>query len=272
MMKKIYFHLDYFQKMEKISSLIINTMLLGKEESFKENVNLKINKKNEKEKNNEAIYKDKINSNLHKLSNDLNYGFDSSFFKMSFEKNHYEFSSKKNCVNCNNNYCSNIVIKNSTTKFSNVNNIQDKIYKYNNNKKVFCICSKSGCKLKYCECFKAKQECTNLCKCFRCENSKSQKINFNNKNNEICTANSIYIFNNILFETENLENKKVNFLNKKRKNYNFKKYQNHKTNKVNNKDENLHVNNSDKLFDENGQMIFKHSQLNQFKKYQNICF
>ena len=74
----------------------------------------------------------------------------------------------------------------------NSNNIEnDKI------KKLFCTCSKSGCKLKYCECYKNGLECTNLCRCTKCENTKIPK----EKNNfilKMCYANSIYVIDNIL--------------------------------------------------------------------------
>ncbi len=244
-------------------------MLLGKEDSFKENINIKINKKTEEEKNNEVISgKNNKNLNVNKFSINNNYRFDSSFFKNNYDKFHNEFSSKKSYVNCKNNiYFSNMVQKNTTTDISNLNNIQVNLDKCNNNKKIFCKCSKSGCKLKYCECFKAKQECTDLCRCFNCRNSKNPKMIFNNKHNEIFTVNSIYIINNIIFEEEKKKNSKDNFLNKKRK-----KSQSHK-NIINNKGKkNLFVNKKNKLFDENGKMNFKHSKLSHFKKYQNICF
>jgi len=188
-------------------------MLLGKEDSFKENINIKINKKTEEEKNNEVISgKNNKNLNVNKFSINNNYRFDSSFFKNNYDKFHNEFSSKKSYVNCKNNiYFSNMVQKNTTTDISNLNNIQVNLDKCNNNKKIFCKCSKSGCKLKYCECFKAKQECTDLCRCFNCRNSKNPKMIFNNKHNEIFTVNSIYIINNIIFEEEKKKNNKEFF-------------------------------------------------------------
>ena len=114
-------------------------MLLGKEDLFKENINVKINKKTEEEKNNEVI-SDKNNKNLNanKFSIDYNYGFDSSFFKNNYDKFHNEFSSKKIYVNCKNSiYCYNMVQKNSTTNISNLNNIPANLDKCNNNKKYF---------------------------------------------------------------------------------------------------------------------------------------
>ena len=243
-------------------------MLLGKENSFKENVN--INKKCEEEKENKAIdCEEKINFNSRKFSDDCNYEFSSFVFKKDGEKCDDEFYSKKNYNNLKNDNCSNK--KNSIIDISNLNNIQINSDKNNNNKKVFCKCSKSGCKLKYCECFKAKQECTDLCKCFKCGNSKNPKIIINNKYNEVYPANSIQIIHNILFEEENQENCKGNFLNKKRKKSCID--QNSK-NDINNKDKNIdnYANKGQKLFDEKGQMVFKHSKLSQFNKYQNYYF
>ena len=89
----------------------------------------------------------------------------------------------------------------------NSNNIEnDKI------KKLFCTCSKSGCKLKYCECYKNGLECTDLCRCTKCENTKIP----NEKNNfilKMCYANSIYVIDNILKE----DLKRTHFKKKKEK-------------------------------------------------------
>jgi len=232
-------------------------MFLGKDELFKDNIN--INKKSEEEKNNESIeYKNEKKFNSIKFPNDCNCGLGSSCFISNCEKYDYEFlNSKKNYNNCQYNNCFNKVPKISTSDKSNLNNIQF-IDKCDDNKKVFCKCSKSGCKLKYCECFKAQRECTNLCRCFNCRNPKNPKIDYSNNFNEIYPANSIYIINNILFEEENKKNSKNNFLNKKRKN------------SKENKNEKVNGNNEDNLFDEKGQMIFKHSNLSQFNNFQNI--
>ena len=249
----------------------INTMLLGKEDSFKENVNIKINKKNEEEKENKAIdCEEKINFNSRKFPTEYSYEFSSFLFKKDDEKYEDEFHSKKNYNNLKNDNCLNK--KNSINDIKNINNIQINSEKNSNNKKVFCKCTKSGCNLKYCNCFKAKQECTDLCKCFNCGNSKNPKMIFNNKYNKVYLANSIQIINNILFEEKNQENCKDNFLKKKRKKL-CKDIQNRKID-MNNEDKNLdvYVNNRQKLFDENGKMIFKHSKLSQFSKYQNYFF
>ena len=88
----------------------------------------------------------------------------------------------------------------------------------------------------------------------------------NNKYNEIYPANSIFIVNNLLFVEDNRKNSKDRILNKKRKNPRYKIIKD----EINNKDENTNKINENKLFDESGQMIFKHNELNQFKKFQNI--
>jgi hypothetical protein len=247
-------------------------MLLGKDDLFKKNINL--NKNNEEEKNNEAIEcEDEKNFNSVKFSNDDNCGYGSSFFINNSEKYDNEcFNSKKNCINCKNIFCLNKDPKSSTSDNSNLNNIKYILNKCSKSKKVFCKCSKSGCKLKYCQCLKARQECTDLCKCFNCRNPKNQNI-YNNKFNEVYPANSIYIVNNIIFEEENQKTNKNSFLNKKRKNFMYKtiKYNTNGINdKNNNKDENANTNNINKLFDENGKMILKHKNLSQFKKFQNF--
>ena len=242
----------------------INTMLFGKEDSFKENINIKINKKSEEEKENkDNDCEDKINFCSREFSKDCNYEFSSIFLKKDDEKCHDEFYSNKNYNNWKNDNCSNK--KNSTTDISNLNNIPINLDKNNYNKKVFCKCSKSGCKLKYCECFKAKQECTHLCRCFNCRNSKNPKMIFNNKYNEVYPANSIKIIHNILFEEENQGNCKGNLLNKKRKKSQCKDIKNCK-NDINNEDKNLFVNKGQKPFDEDDQIV-KYSKLTKLIKY-----
>jgi hypothetical protein len=40
----------------------------------------------------------------------------------------------------------------------------------NSNTPMFCNCTKSNCKKQYCECFKNKLKCNNLCRCIKCYN------------------------------------------------------------------------------------------------------
>lgn len=136
----------------------------------------------------------------------------------------------------------------------------------NKTKKLFCTCSKSGCKLKYCECYKNGLECTDLCRCTRCENTKIPK----DKNLfilKICYANSIYILNNILYEDLKRTHFKKSFLKNKRKkpDYNKEIEENENENETKNKED---ENTSGKLFDKNGNMIFTHIKLSEIKKYQ----
>ena len=135
----------------------------------------------------------------------------------------------------------------------------------NKTKKLFCTCSKSGCKLKYCECYKNGLECTDLCRCTRCENTKIPK----DKNLfilKICYANSIYILNNILYEDLKRTHFKKSFLKNKRKKPDFNKEieENENENETKNKED---ENTSGKLFDKNGNMIFTHIKLSEIKKF-----
>ena len=134
------------------------------------------------------------------------------------------------------------------------------------NKIIFCTCTKSGCKLKYCECVKYGRECTDLCRCLKCKNSKGQTIN--NKIYKVCYVNSICIIDNeISLNGRALNDKK--FLNKKRaqkgENISNKKNKS-KKDKESNSIENQNYANEG-LFDENGKMIFKHINLNNFKNF-----
>lgn len=251
------FSSEFCLENEKSFIFDINTLFLGQDDLFKENINL--NKPNEEEKNNESIdCKEEKNFNPVNFSNDCNNGFCPSFFSNSEKYNYKCLNSNKNYINCKKNNYFNKVSKNNNRNLSNTQVISGKCSK---NEKIFCKCPKSGCKYKYCECFKAQQECTDLCKCFNCKNPKNPKINYYNKFNEICPSNSLYIRNNMLFEEENQENSINNFLSKKRKNIKYK------YDEVN-KEENINI--EDDLFDEKGRLIFKHSILSQFKRYQKM--
>jgi hypothetical protein len=144
----------------------------------------------------------------------------------------------------------------------NLNNTEN-----NKEKKIFCTCSKSGCKLKYCECYKSGTECNELCRCTRCENTKIPK----EKNNfflKMCYANSIYVIDNVLKEDLKRTHFKKSFLNKKREKDDTitEKKENEEENETKNKED---ENTTGKLFDKNGNMIFTHIKLNEIKKYQH---
>ena len=199
-----------------------------------------------------------------KFFTDYNSELKCSCNKTKCDKKYCEcFNNNRFCVNCNCVECLNKPPKNSTNDMRpNSNNIEnDKI------KKLFCTCSKSGCKLKYCECYKNGLECTDLCRCTKCENTKIPK----EKNNfilKMCYANSIYVIDNILKEDLKRTHFKKSFLNKKRKKIenckDIEENENENDNK-NKEDENS----SGRLFDKNGNMIFTHIKLNEIKKYQH---
>ena len=197
-----------------------------------------------------------------KFFTDYNYDLKCSCFRTQCDKKYCEcFNNRRYCINCNCVNCLNKPPKNSTCDVRpNLNNQEN-----NEEKKIFCTCSKSGCKLKYCECFKNETECTELCRCTRCENTKNPK----EKNNfflKMCYANSIYVIDNILKEDLKRTHFKKTFLNKKRKNNeNIKeKKENEEENETKNKED---ENTTGKLFDKNGNMIFTHIKLSEIKRH-----
>lgn len=85
------------------------------------------------------------------------------------------FANEEFCVDCNCQGCSNII--GNETKITKVfNEVKDKnpiAMKFNINEEATalgCNCTKSNCLKKYCECFKAKLFCTELCRCRDCDN------------------------------------------------------------------------------------------------------
>ena len=197
-----------------------------------------------------------------KFFTDYNCDLKCSCFRTQCDKKYCEcFNNGRYCINCNCVNCLNKPPKNSTCDVrQNLNNENN-----NKEKKLFCTCTKSGCKLKYCECYKNNIECTNLCRCTKCENTKIPK----EKNVfilKMCYANSIYVINNILKEDLKRTHFKKCFLNKKRKkpDFNKGKEENEDENETKNKED---ENTTGKLFDKNGNMIFTHVKLSEIKKY-----
>lgn len=262
--------------------------MLNEDDPFKDLLNIK-EEENEKDKNsnnNENIRNDSKNDftkdinnkftkdkNSKKFFTDSNYGMKCSCLKAQCNKNYCEcFSSRRYCINCNCKDCLNKPPKNSTSDIHILENENKNSVKTSNikDKKVFCTCSKSECKFNYCECFKIKQECNELCRCTNCKNSNNPKINNKYKFNKACFVNSIYIINNELYEGKNIiKNNNKKFLNKKKKKINKNK---NKLKGKKNKDIKSNKNNSfnGELFDKNGNMIFKYINLNEFKKFQNL--
>jgi hypothetical protein len=229
---------------------------LSKEEDTQKNMmTIKKEKKSNKNENDKKTKK---------FFTDYNCDLKCSCFRTQCDKKYCEcFNNGRFCINCNCVNCLNKPPKNSTCDVRpNLNNLE-----INKDKKIFCTCSKSGCKLKYCECYKNGIECTDLCRCTRCENTKIPK----DKNVfilKICYANSIYVIDNILKEDLKRTHFKKCFLNKKRKkpdNINDKAEKEDEIETKNKEDENT----AGKLFDKNGNMIFTHIKLSEIKKHMH---
>ena len=264
--KKFFFNMNNIILNEEDSSNEINS---DKKEKDNDKKNTKINNKNNKGTNNENIINEEKKPLKNNFITDYKNELKCSCTKVQCDKLYCDcFRSKRYCINC---HCRNCL--NQPQKYQTKTNIKEinAIDKNNNGKKIFCTCTKSGCKLKYCECFKLKLECTDLCRCLKCKNSKIP-IENNNKFNKICFINSICIINNILTSGRKELISKKKMMNKKRKRPKSKTKQNKEIIKEkkeeelnNNKEQN--INNS--LFDKNGNMIFTHININKIKKFQN---
>ena len=207
--------------------------------------NIDINKKDEKK-----------NILVTKFFTDNNTGLKCSCYKTQCDKYYCEcFRSGRYCIKCNCKNCLNQPPKNFTTDIKDNKNTT----LINKEKKIFCTCTKSGCKLKYCECFKLGLECTDLCRCVKCENQKIKKYSLY----KIFSANSIYIVNNKIFQDINGTNNKTKFIKKKRK----KRENNKNKEDINNNKEINNKNDNGSLFDENGKMIFTHVNPNNLENF-----
>ena len=189
-----------------------------------------------KEKENE-LYKEKLsdefknnNSNINKIENyqnkgnshsklfftDYGLGYKCNCTKTGCNKyycqcfNQGRYCHGCNCINCNNKKPDYI----SSNKRS--NEIEEK-----NNKAILisCTCTKSGCNKNYCECYKNKTKCNNLCRCRNCENcdnyiDNEKDNNYQNLKYECCEANSVYIIKNkiIIEDISKKEIKKIKIM------------------------------------------------------------
>ena len=228
-----------------------------KKDPIKANSEEKKNKKtknkniNENENNNGTQKNDfsKINFTV-----DYNSYSKCSCYKIQCNKKYCEcLKSNRYCISCYYQNCKNRPPINSTNNIK----INHHLKKENEKKKVFCTCSKSECKLKYCKCFKLGLKCSNLCKCVKCKNDKS-----NNNILNICFVNNIYIENKELVIKHETKIKRVRkFINlkiKKREIINKKAQKGSKI-ELNINKENLDGN----LFDKNGSLILNYAKLNE---------
>ena len=98
-----------------------------------------------------------------------------------------------NCVNCNN-------------KMPEYISSNKRPKEKEKEEKVSCTCTKSGCNKNYCECYKNKTKCNDLCRCRNCENHEKNEAQKSKDKIACYKANSIYIMNNKIIVEDLLNN------------------------------------------------------------------
>ena len=98
-----------------------------------------------------------------------------------------------NCVNCNN-------------KMPEYISSNKRPKEKEKEEKVSCTCTKSGCNKNYCECYKNKTKCNDLCRCRNCENHEKNEEQKSKDKIACYKANSIYIMNNKIIVEDLLNN------------------------------------------------------------------
>ena len=191
----------------------------NKKESETKKEIIKDNKVIIKDSNNNENDNNIINVNNHNnmFFTDYGFGYKCNCQKTQCNKNYCQcYSEGRYCFNCNCIDCNN---KKPEYFATNKHQIEEE----NKDKKglnISCTCTKSGCNKNYCECFKNKIKCNNLCRCRNCENcedgkDKDEKI-LDFQNFKCCPANSIFIIKNkIVFEDLN-KYKNIYIKNKKK--------------------------------------------------------
>ena len=166
----------------------------------KENKNEKnTEKKTEIIKNNQVIIMDDTITHNNMFFTDYGLGYKCNCQKTQCNKYYCQcFREGRYCFNCNCVGCNNQKPKNcSSNKHQTEEDNKDKDKKAIS---ITCTCTKSGCNKNYCECFKNKVKCNNLCRCRNCENCEEGKIeknkNLGSNNYECCLTDSVFIVNN----------------------------------------------------------------------------
>ncbi len=172
-------------------------------------------KEEEKKSENKIIINENTNNTNHNMFfTDCGMGYKCNCQKTQCNKYYCQcFREGRYCFNCNCTDCCNKKPEFFTTN----KHLNEEENKDKKSISVSCTCTKSGCNKNYCECFKSKVKCNNLCRCRNCENCEDGKEekNIGLQNYECCPANSIFIIKNkIILEdvNKNKNNKKTEII------------------------------------------------------------
>ena len=273
---------DFYKN--KIENKIYPNLFNYNNKVFNRNINPNMNNINDESKviPIKKLGSPKKNENINistgtKFFTNHNYGYRCSCSKTQCNRKYCEcFNSGNYCVDCN---CKNCNNKPPVNTYSNKRPIDEK--SKSKKVKIICTCTKSGCNKNYCECFKAGQKCSDLCRCISCENN-DQILNTKLNNNYQCNlVNSIYIIKNKIYieDIKDITMKKIEEIckgdsfnlkhefigiNKKRKREedNNNNINEEKTNKIKKMENSQNLGEyNDSLFDKNGKVILRHINL-----------
>ncbi len=164
------FDFDTFSQIENNNNLALFTPPNLKKEKENEIYKEKI----KAEYKNNSANTSEINQNKGTTNNKLfftDYGFGykcnctktgcNKFYCQCFNQGRYCHGC--NCINCNN----------KKPDYISSNKRPKESEEKNKTILISCTCTKSGCNKNYCECYKNKTKCNNLCRCRNCENSEN---------------------------------------------------------------------------------------------------